>query len=416
MKRLINLLRGRVTVRVTGAYPERLINLCAVHSVAFWGVEWLDGTSFRFTVALWDWKKLKKLAQRSMCELEGAEMSGLPAAALRMRGRRVFWAGLALFALTLLIVPNFILAVEVEGSEQVSEAVIRSELWRLGVRFGAWAPSLEEKAIANQALLELEELSFLAVNISGCKAVISVREADPAPELLAEDVPAHVVAAADGIVLDVKTTAGQALVEEGSVVARGDVLISGTVDLTERAGTETDLGTSVVHAVGTVTARTWRTMTSSIPLTAEIKELTGASKSFFSLNFLGRRVNFYENSSISYARYDKITSTSVLTLPGGIRLPISLTRETAREYAVTAVELDLDAAITLLEDGLRRELDRILLETDGELVRMDCTARVEEGVLTVTMLAECVEQIGKTVVWEGETGFIPGESAESSVG
>ena len=410
MKRLINLLRGRVTVRVTGAYPERLINLCAVHAVAFWGVEWLDETSFRFTVALWDWKKLKELAGRSMCELDAIRMDGLPAAALRMKKRWAFWAGLALFALTLLIIPNFILAVEVTGNQQVPDAVILSELRRLGVKFGAYAPGLEEKAIANRALLELEELSFLAVNVSGCKAVVTVREADPAPELLAEDVPAHIVAAADGIVLDVQTTAGQALVQEGDVVAKGDILISGVVDFAERTEAETDLGTSVVHAVGTVTARTWRTMTASIPLTAEVKELTGASQTFFSLNFLGKRLNFYQNSSISYARYDKITSTSVLTLPGGAALPISLTRETVREYGLTEAELDLDAAISLLEDGLRRGLDEILQETDGELVRLDYTAVVEDGTLTVTMLAECVEQIGKTIAWEGETGFTPGVS------
>lgn len=408
MKKLINLLRGRVTVCVTGAFPERLINLCAVHGVSFWGLQWLDETSFSFTVAFQDRKKLSELAGRAMCELSGERAFGLPAAVLRMRKRCAFWGGLAVFLLALFVLPNFILVVEVTGNETVSAAVIRSELRRLGVYPGAYSPPLEEKAIANEALLALEELSFLAVNIQGCKAQISVREAQPPPPLLEEDVPAHIVSVADGIVIDVCKTAGQALVAVGDTVVKGQVLISGVVDFPERTEAETDLGTYTVHAVGSVMARTWRTMKSTLPVRAEVKQFTGETKSRFSLNFLGKRLNFYQNSSISYPRYDKIALTSVLTLPGGVELPISITRETVRAYTVTPVELDLDAAITLLEDGLRRELDEILQETDGQPVRLDYTAVVEDGMLTVTLLAECVEQIGKTVTWEGETGFTPG--------
>ena len=41
MKRLMNFLRGMADLRVTGLFPERLINLCAQNGVEFWGVEWL---------------------------------------------------------------------------------------------------------------------------------------------------------------------------------------------------------------------------------------------------------------------------------------------------------------------------------------------------------------------------------------
>ena len=87
MKRIINLLRGRVTVTVTGAYPERLINLCAIHGVSFWGLEWLDETSFRITVAFWDWKRVKELAIKAMCDIGGVRTVGLPAEMLRLRRR-----------------------------------------------------------------------------------------------------------------------------------------------------------------------------------------------------------------------------------------------------------------------------------------------------------------------------------------
>ena len=40
MKRLINWLLGYVEVRAEGAFPERLLNLCAQNRLAFWGLSW----------------------------------------------------------------------------------------------------------------------------------------------------------------------------------------------------------------------------------------------------------------------------------------------------------------------------------------------------------------------------------------
>lgn len=407
MRWLINMLRGRVTVRVTGASPERLINLCAAHAVAFWGVKWIDETSFWFTVALWDWKRVRELAGKVMCELTAPSITGLPAQAVRMRKRYAFLAGMVLCFATLIILPRFVLVVEVEGNETVPDAVILSELRRLGVKPGAYAAGIEEKAVANRALMTLKDLSFLAVNIHGCRAQILVHEAQESPKMRGENIPTDVVSSAAGIVLDVKLAAGQPLVTPGDTVAEGDVLITGFMDLPEYTFSEVDMGQYVVHAEGEVIARTWRTLKNTIPITVKLKSYTGKEKSLWALNFSGGRLNFYQNSGISYERYDKITKTKSWEFPGGGRFPISLTEETVREYILTDEVLDRDMAIDHLEDGLRRELDEILQETDGECVRLDYIAAVDGDLLTVTMLAECVEQIGVSVEREGETGFIP---------
>ena len=95
-----------------------------------------------------------------------------------------------------------------------------------------------------------------------------------------------------------------------------------------------------------------------------------------------------------------------LSLPGGGVLPISLIQETAREYETQPVQLDRDAAAALLERDLRGELDEILKQTDGACFRSDCAAAVEGDVLVVTLLAECSEQIAKTVEREGKTGYV----------
>lgn len=411
MQYLMNYLRGFVTVTVWGACPEQLLNLCGRQRVGFWGLEWIDETEFRFTVPLRAYPLLERLARKTMCELRSPRRAGLPALALNLSRRRTFVAGLVLCLISLCLLSRVVLTVEVEGNETVPTAVILQELSRLGLRPGAFGPALEEREIANAALIELDGLAFLSVNLYGSRAQVQVKEAEQPPERPDNTIPADLVSVAGGIVTQVTATAGQPLVQEGDTVLPGDVLVTGFMDLPEIGYSETDAGTYVVRASGQVWARTWRTLKASIPLTARVKDYTGRSRSLYSLDFFGRRVNFYQNSGISYARYDKIVETKTLTLPGGAALPVSLTRETAREYEPAPAQLDPAAASALLERDLRRQLADILKQTDGACLRSDCTAAVEGELLTVTLLAECSEQIARPVDREGKTGYVRGGGA-----
>ena len=41
-RKVLNYLRGQVTVEVESAAPERVLNLCAAHNIPFWELEWLS--------------------------------------------------------------------------------------------------------------------------------------------------------------------------------------------------------------------------------------------------------------------------------------------------------------------------------------------------------------------------------------
>ena len=414
MKKLINLLRGYVELRATGAFPERLLNLCAQNRLQFWRLCWLDETSFTFRVALRDRKRLDGLAQRAMCDLDERGRYGASALAERLvEGRWGFLLGLGLCVLAVGFLSRFVLVVEVTGNERVPTAVILSQLQRAGVRPGAYGPAIREREAASNALLGLPELSYLAVNIYGTRAEIIVREVEKAPELLEEDVPADIVAAADGIIEDIQTDAGRAMFQDGDVVAKGETLISGVLDLKEPEGGTVDLGSLVVHAAGNVTARTWRTLEETIPLTSRVKEYTGEENRSWGLKILWFDLDFFENSSISGGRYDKITETAELTLFGR-PMPAALTTVTRRGYTLREEPVDGEQAAKELEELLRFRLEELMTARKGEVLRTDFVTRQEDGRLTVTLLAECREEIGRTVEREGEVGRIYGTPQEDT--
>ena len=403
MKKLLNLIRGYLEVEITGAFPERLLNLCAQSRLAFWRVRWLDETTLRLRVSLLDGKELEALCSRSMCTCRELERRGGTAQALRLAQRWGFVLGLVLCLVAVGVLSRFVLVVEVVGNEQVPTAVILSQLRQLGVYPGAYGPAIQERDTANRALTALPELAFMAINIQGTRAVVQVEEVEPVPEILDEDTPADVVSGADGIIEEIHVSAGREMFQEGDVVAQGETLISGVMQLNEIGGEKADMGQLVVHASGEVIARTWRTLEETIPLTVSTKVYTGEEKHRYSLGLLGWQGDFFQNSSIFPGGYDKITKTEHLTLSGHT-LPVSLTTTTLRPYTLEETPLDQAQGEQLLRELLDLRLEGLLEEGEGEVLRRDYVTRVEEGRLTVTLMAECREQIGRTVELPGETG------------
>lgn len=403
MQTIINFLRGNVAFTVTGAFPERFLNLCAQNGVAFWDLVWQDAHTICLRVSRRDARRVGVLAEKVMCEVRTGHRSGVPFFLAKFKKRYALLLGLALSLTAVCVLSQFVLTIEVSGNEKVPTAAILTELQRQGVRVGAYGPALQVRQISQQSLLALPELAWMTVNLHGTRAEVLVREKLPRPELRDETTPANVVSDATGIITHMEVLDGQPNFQEGQTVLEGEVLISGVMDLKEPKYSTIDAGTRLVHARGNVFARTWRTMTAELPLGAQVKSYTGQETTRLSLSAMGRRVNFFGNSGISMDRYDKIVSTYCLTFPGGRVMPLALRSERYRAYETVDWTLDASAAQELLEKSLLERLDKTIGE-DGEILKTDFTVKEQNGVLTVTLLAECREQIGREVTFAGRAG------------
>ncbi|WP_251447400.1 sporulation protein YqfD [Vermiculatibacterium agrestimuris] len=395
VRSVINLLRGSVRLEVTGAFPERFLNLCAQQGTAFWAVDWPDSHTLRLTVAWQDREGLEELGERTGCTVAEAGRKGMPPFLLRFKKRYALLAGLALALLAVCFLGRFVMVVDVEGNEQVPTAVILTELRRLGLHPGVYGPSLNVKDISNEALLQLDDLSWMAVNLHGIRAQVVVREKIPKPELLDETVLGDIVSEAAGIVTRVEAWSGDPAVEVGDTVLAGEVLIRGSVRMDPPQYSEREPLWMSVRAMGRVEGRTWRTLTAAIPLTAEVKAAAGDEKKGWWITILGQRVNFYQNSGIPFERYDRISRTWEVKLPGGA-LPLVLGRETWRSYETAEASIDPAAAQAMLEQQLLTRLDQLLGDT-GREVSHSFSAVEEDGLLKVTLTAECEEELGRFV-------------------
>lgn len=395
MKRIVNLLKGEVTGRVESGFPERVLNLCAEYGVAFWDLRWESPVAFTFTLARRDWKRLRRLSKRVDCDLTAVSWKGTPFFLGRMRRRYALWVTLALGLAALVYSSFFIWDFQVEGCETVSPQEILRALERHGVGFGTYGYAVDSPELRNLLLLEMPQLSYIAVNVKGCRAYVQVRERVPAPEIVSQREPGNTVAAKDALVTAVQPWGGEKQVLPGTTVKEGQLLISGVV--------ESDFsGARYLRGMGKVYGRTWYQLRCQVPLTVQERTCTGEEVVRRALLVGKNRINLYFGSSISGDTCDKITTWEKWRLPGDVALPVTAVTETLRPYTLSPRQRTEEEALALADTVLTARLADCLEE--GEVLSRTLTAQAVGDALLVTLTAECQEQIGRFVELPAQGG------------
>lgn len=396
MKELINRIRGQVRIRVECAFPERVLNLCGARDLAFWDLEWESPTAFTCRLSRSDYGKLRRAAEKLDCELTVVGREGAPFFLRRFRHRTALVTGLVACGLGLFVGSFFVWDYRVEGNETVSTERILRALEKNGVGLGSFGLSLDGEDIRNHVLLDIPELSWVAVNVSGCRAHVQVRERVLPPEIVDEKTPSNVVARRPGLVLEVRALDGVTCVLPGTSVEQGQLLISGVAD------TDT-FGARILAGMGKVRARTWYSLTTEVPLTAAVKQYTGKEKTCISLVLGTHRVKFFRNSSIEGEKYDKITERHPWSL-FDIPLPVTLVTETCRFYETEPQARSPVEAERAAEQVLTEQL-QCMVAPYGAVRSTLCSSRQRGDTLTVTLTAECEEEIGEIVpIYTDEPG------------
>ncbi|MBR3640869.1 MAG: sporulation protein YqfD [Oscillibacter sp.] len=388
MKKLLHRLRGQVRVRVTARFPERALNICSARGVAFWDLKWESGESFLCTLSRRDWPVFRAAAEEALCRVEAVYAEGAPYLLRRLRRRTALMVGFVLCGTALFLGSFFIWDFTVTGNQTVPTEKILRALEANGVRRGRFALSLDGEEIRNRVLLDLPELSFLTVNVSGCRAEVTVRERVPKPKITDGASACNVVSRRAGVVTRVRTLSGKAAVAAGSSVTRGQLLISGVRD------TET-FGSRLLRGCGSVEGRTWYRLTTNVPLRASALRETGRTFTGYSLVFGTHRIKFFSNSSIAGEKCDKITKRTPLTV-FSVPLPLAVEKEQYRFFETETTEISEKEAQARAEDILSAIL-RDEVTPFGEIEKTETTARRRGDVLTVTLTAECREELGVSV-------------------
>ena len=385
-RKVLNYLRGQVTVEVESAAPERVLNLCAAHGIPFWGLTWLSELRLRAAIDRAELPRLRQVLAQTDAVLTVVRTEGAPEVWRQYRRRYVLLAAAGLLMLMMALGSTHIWAFQVTGNDTVPTETILRTLEKYGVALGARS-RIRQEELRNHVLLELPDVVWLTVNMRGCTAHVQVVERQRPPHLYTDGEITNVVAARDGLVTSVQALDGEAQVMAGSTVTAGQVLISGVVDSDRR-------GYRLLHGMGQVWARTWYELSVSVPRTVREKGEETEAVTHLAVDVGRNRIKIYGKGSMTGPDCDKMTLYHQARLPFGLTLPVTLVTERTVRYAAEETERSPEEARAEGEAQLMAQLRTVLAQRDGNLLHHRFDAVRQGTRLVVTLHAECEEQIG----------------------
>ena len=386
MKKMYRLARGTVRLEISGACPERLLNLCAENDIEFWDAAPTDGFTAQITAYAARYPDISALALSAGCELKLLRSRGGRRIAAAAKRRYALCAVLAAGMLALSASSAFVWNIRVEGNDGVSDAELVRALSDCGVRYGTFWPGVSTEKVRTRLLLEHPELSWATLNLSNSTAVLSVHERIDKPRLVSEDECAHVIAKKAGIISQMSVLEGMPCVAAGDTVAKGDVLVSGVID--SPTG-----DTRYVHAMAQVQARTWYELCAVTPLYENAKTDESSAKTRIFPVMGENRINFSSDSRNIGDSCDKIIKYKTASIDGVFTLPMGVMSEQTTLRQTELRRIDLSAAQTRLEAGLLERLHAMI--GGGSIVSHSFSVSDDGRLLTVTLRAKCIENIGE---------------------
>lgn len=229
---LLNLFRwffGYVRFSVIGKFPERFINIVTKSRFSIWDTKNIDGTLYG-CMYVRDYKKIRPLAHKSRVRLKVCSRHGLPFYIRRYKARVGVLVGIAVFALVVFFMSNFVWTIDIVGLQTISEAQLREVLKDNGLYIGTYKPSVSFKVIARDTMLDLDDIGWMSINVINSNASVELKEKAKSPKVEDYHKPANVKAERDGLILSINTREGKALFEKGSAVVKDQMIVSGVIE------------------------------------------------------------------------------------------------------------------------------------------------------------------------------------------
>ncbi len=385
--KLWNYLSGYVIIKIVGEYGERLLNQAAMKNLYLWDVKRINDNELTAKINVRNFFKLTRLAKKSRSRIYVLQRVGLFFTISKLKKRKAFLLGALLFVVAIYLMSSFIWNIEIKCSDNDLSTSVIQDLREWGLREGTFKYGLDKQYYLNKLLTKYKNISWAEIEIRGSKLIVELVKKQLPPEL-EENTPCDIIASKDGIIEEIINFRGEALVEPGQTVSKGDVLITGKIVLDQ----EQDQ-VLLVHAKGIVNARVWYQKAVKVPLVKTKMIPTGNSKKSLVLQ-LGKHILNFQLGDIAYDYYNKKTINEFSILPrlsGGIQFDII-------EYAeVKPIKefLNIEEASREAEDELLLQLKDILKEKKVTQKKMEYMLDSDQTSVIGSMIIEVIEDIGQ---------------------
>ena len=382
---ILNYFTGYVKIKVEGLFLERFINICVSKKILLMDIKREKSTIMYANVGIADYKKLKQVARKTKSKIKIQRKKGLPFTIKKYRKRKIFGILFVVIIALLIVSSNYIWNIEISGNVKITNQEILQSLEESGLKVGLSKNDIDTNAVISKIRLDREDIAWIGITVKGTNAIVKIKEAAKAPEVIDENKFCNIVANKTGMITKINVQNGTANVKVGDIVEEGDILVNGYLE-----GKYT--GTRYVHGAATVEAKIWYTKKEKAMLKQQIPVQTGNEEKKYSIKFKKNQINLFKTLS-KFEKYDTINENKKIILFSNFYLPIEVVKITNKEYVLQDVTYTNEEQTQILTEKLKKEL----LEEIGEqknIVNVNVNTYSQDEAVEVEVTYEVLENIG----------------------
>ncbi|MDR2558300.1 MAG: sporulation protein YqfD [Oscillospiraceae bacterium] len=353
-------MKSYIVVSVLGSYNEAFVNNLIKSNIKVWEIKNKDGVIY-FNMSPYFYKKIARAAFNSGVRTRVEERHGAYFKLRRYKNRYGVFFGAVSFLGIIVLMSNFVWDIRVHGNESLSASQIIEVMEKHGITNGVNIHDYDSEKAELALALELDRLAWVNIERQGSRINVNVSERlETEDDKIPVTVPCNIVAVKTGIIIETEVYRGRLLIEPGSGVSRGEVIVSGVVD--DGAG-----NIILSHASAKIIAECEEITEFFVPFISLERRNNGRiSKNNF-IVFLGRGFPLFliDSKPEDAAFSEEMRAPAFL----GLRLPFRLKTEVYAHYDFIEVTLGQAQVLERLKKQI--ELHRQNFYGDSEIISFD---------------------------------------------
>ena len=386
---LLRWLKGYLFINLSGDAKERFIKICRLNDILLWKIKKKNENTC-FCVSRKDYKKIEGYAKKTNCHIDINDKCGLPFFMYKYKKRKCFIIGVIFFMFLILYSNIFIWKINVSGSQIYTEEQVLNYIKTELVSPGTKKSEVNCEQIEFLLREKYDKIAWISCYIKGTEFYVEISDTIEPDKIEIMHEPCNIIAVKDATIVDMITKSGISVVENGERIEKGDVLITGVVEIYNDYDELVDI--NLVAADGFVYGETIYDYYDDFEIRHYEKEYTGNEVSYFSLAFADKMCTPYI-PKIEYLHYDIIVDTKDIKVNNTYTAPISFYKTTVKEYVPVAKAYTEQEATEKAKKRLELYIEN--LEKKGvEILENNVTIEIVEGKLISSGTIVAKELVG----------------------
>lgn len=330
--------------------------------------------------------RLRELLKKLNIEILSWEDQGIYTAIINFAAIKTLIGVSMIFILLMLINSLFIWNISVDGNYSYSDRQIISFVHKNKITEGSTKVKIDCDKLEKEIRKKFDDISWVCAEIKGTNLIVHVKENYITDISVTEDKPYDIVANHDAVIESILVRSGKAMVKAGDSVKKGDILISGMVDVLDESGTK--IFSKFYNSDGDIIGKTVYDY-KDVEKINYTKKITKNKKTIYLpsiLNYKWIKLKKKNNSDLIY-------SEKKLKMFGNYYLPISIQKYTTVNYINEKATYSKEQAKNKLENRLLYKL--AIMEQKGYKI-IEKNVRIDKNMDSYVLSGKitCLEPLG----------------------